>query len=202
MSVSAESAQSGGFFFTASAKLFLTHVKLIKRSSWVNPTLSSFVQSLGKSCIMHSRRVGDLNLLFSASAHLGFTNSGTIPPVAAKRSAISGTWNTNTLMFPGKGEKPLASGLSPPAGVSLSRGSSWLYSTLMVMPLPEASFSLQMPPTASPGKRGTATEFMTKPLAAETPRMAHRLLKGKGLVSWNSSSHFLPSFAHLLIRPC
>lgn len=36
----------------------------------------------------------------SASAHLGFTNSGTMPPVLSKRSAISGTRNTKTLMFP------------------------------------------------------------------------------------------------------
>ena len=40
-----------------------------------------------------------------------------------------------------------------------------------------------MPPTASAGNRGTVTEFITKLRVAETPRIAHRLRKGKGLVS-------------------
>ena len=35
-----------------------------------------------------------------------------------------------------------------------------------------AAVSLQMPPTASAGSRGTVTEFITKLRAAETPRMA------------------------------
>lgn len=36
--------------------------------------------------------------------------------------------------LPGYGEKPLLSATSPPAGVFFSKGSSWLYSTLTVMP--------------------------------------------------------------------
>jgi len=42
---------------------------------------------------------------------------------------------------------------------------------------------LQIPPTASAGSRGTVTEFITKLRVAETPRIAHKLRKGKGLVS-------------------
>ena len=45
------------------------------------------------------------------------------------------------------------------------------------------SLSLQMPPTASAGNRGTVTEFITKLRVAETPRIAHKLRKGNGLVS-------------------
>ena len=37
----------------------------------VKPTETSGVSSFGKSCIMHSRRVGFLNLVFSALAYLG-----------------------------------------------------------------------------------------------------------------------------------
>ena len=40
-----------------------------------------------------------------------------------------------------------------------------------------------MPPTASAGNRGTVTEFITKLRVAETPRIAHKLRKGNGLVS-------------------
>mmetsp|Transcript_98883 Transcript_98883/g.247966 ORF Transcript_98883/g.247966 Transcript_98883/m.247966 type:complete len:290 (+) Transcript_98883:495-1364(+) len=202
MSASAESAQSGGFFLAASAKLFFTHVKHIMRSSCEKPTLSSGPQSRGKSCIMHSNLVGDLNLVLPSSAHLGLTNSGTMPPVVSKQRAIVDSWNTKTLMLPGYGEKPLASGSSPPAGVSFKSGSSWLYSTLMVkLRPPFVSCKVQMPPIASLGSLGTATEFMAKPFFWETPNTAQRLRKGSGLVSWNTSNQSRPSSAHFLGRP-
>mmetsp|Transcript_67601 Transcript_67601/g.207066 ORF Transcript_67601/g.207066 Transcript_67601/m.207066 type:complete len:207 (-) Transcript_67601:999-1619(-) len=101
MSASADNAQSGGFFFAASARLFFTHVKHMIRSNCEKPTLSSGPQSLGNSCIMHSRRVGDLNLVLASSAHLGFTNSGTMPPVDAKQRTMELSPKTSTLMFPG-----------------------------------------------------------------------------------------------------
>mmetsp|Transcript_42377 Transcript_42377/g.119855 ORF Transcript_42377/g.119855 Transcript_42377/m.119855 type:complete len:297 (+) Transcript_42377:460-1350(+) len=201
MSASAESAQSGGLFLTASARLFLTHVKQKLRSSCVNPTLSSGPQSPAKSCISDSRRVADLNLVLESSAHFGFTNSGTMPPVVSKHRTYLGSWKTRTLMLPGYGEKPLSSATSPPVGVDLSKGSSMLYSTLMVVLLPSAPVNLQMPPHASPGMRGTVREFMVKSRRMETPRIAQKLRKGRGLVSWKSSSHLRPSPTHLPATP-
>mmetsp|Transcript_80097 Transcript_80097/g.222995 ORF Transcript_80097/g.222995 Transcript_80097/m.222995 type:complete len:230 (-) Transcript_80097:530-1219(-) len=124
MSASADNAQSGGRFLAASARLFFTHVKHIKRSSCVKPILSCGPHSRGKSCIMHSSRVADLNLFLSASAHFGFTNSGTMPPVVSRERTISGTLNTNILMLPGYGEKPVSSGMSPPSSVDFKRGPS------------------------------------------------------------------------------
>mmetsp|Transcript_64074 Transcript_64074/g.139375 ORF Transcript_64074/g.139375 Transcript_64074/m.139375 type:complete len:213 (+) Transcript_64074:526-1164(+) len=203
MSASADKAQSLGFLILASSRLFFTQVKHMSRSICVKPTFSSAPKRRGKSCIMHSSRVGDLNLLLSASAHFGFTNSGTIPPVFSRHRAISGSLKISTLMFPGYGEKPVASATSPPVGVSFRRASSWLYSTLMVISVPfAASSSLQIPPTASPGSRGTATEFIAKLFFADTPKIAQRPLKGRGFVSWNSSNHSRPSSAHFLGRLC
>mmetsp|Transcript_49342 Transcript_49342/g.138766 ORF Transcript_49342/g.138766 Transcript_49342/m.138766 type:complete len:212 (+) Transcript_49342:315-950(+) len=201
MSASADRAQSGGFFFTASAKLFLTQVKHMSRSSCEKPTLSPTLQSLGNSCIMFSRRVGDLNFVFASSAHLGLTNSGITPPVVSKHRAIPDNLNTKTLMFPGNGEKPVSSATSPPVGVIFNNGSNWLYSTLMVNGSPSPPCNVQMPPMASFGRRGTATEFMTKSFLAETPKMAQRERKGSGFVSWKSRSHSLPSSAHFFGKP-
>ena len=45
--------------------------------------------SLGKSCIMHSSRVGDLNTSLAGVAYSGLTNSGTIPPDAASAGAAA-----------------------------------------------------------------------------------------------------------------
>eukprot|EP00966_Prymnesium_polylepis_P186671 4327175-Prymnesium_polylepis.1 len=49
----------------------------------VKLTAASDGMSHGRSCIMHSRRVGDLKAVRLASAYLGLTNSGTAPPDAS-----------------------------------------------------------------------------------------------------------------------
>mmetsp|Transcript_23078 Transcript_23078/g.46709 ORF Transcript_23078/g.46709 Transcript_23078/m.46709 type:complete len:353 (+) Transcript_23078:357-1415(+) len=187
---SAVPAHSGGRLFralaAASAMLFFTGEKHTRRSSSVKPTLAAGGKSSGKSCIMHSRRVGLLNARLVASAYLGFTNSLTIPPVASSTSTYRSMPNTRQLMFPGKGDVPVAgSATSPPLKLSdaLSIGSSWLYSTLTVTLLPSSWSSLQMAPTASPGVRGTHTELRSSWWVWETPRTAGRARKMMPFVS-------------------
>mmetsp|Transcript_61974 Transcript_61974/g.145774 ORF Transcript_61974/g.145774 Transcript_61974/m.145774 type:complete len:210 (-) Transcript_61974:1227-1856(-) len=68
----------------ASAMLFLTGEKQTKRSNCVKPTLASAGRSSGKSCIMHSRRVGFLKAVLVPSVYLGFTNSFIFPEVASR----------------------------------------------------------------------------------------------------------------------
>mmetsp|Transcript_10883 Transcript_10883/g.19216 ORF Transcript_10883/g.19216 Transcript_10883/m.19216 type:complete len:218 (-) Transcript_10883:1343-1996(-) len=71
-------------FAKASAGLFFIALKHMKRSICVKPTLAFGLctRSLGKSCIMHSRRVGLRNTVLSLSAYFGLTNSGIAPPVS------------------------------------------------------------------------------------------------------------------------
>jgi len=74
----------------ASVGLFLTAENDNQRSICVKPTLLFGVNNFGKSCIMHSRRVGFLNVVFSSSAYFGFTNSGIFPPDCCKISLYVG----------------------------------------------------------------------------------------------------------------
>ena len=69
---------------------------------------------MGKSCIMHSSRVGLLKEERDESAYFGLTNSETEPPVASRTRAYVEAEKTRMLMLPGKGEKPEASATSPP----------------------------------------------------------------------------------------
>ena len=68
----------------ASTILFFNAEKHINLGKVVNPTLSSFIRSLGKSYIIHSNLVGLLNLVFVSSAYFGLTNSGIKPPLFFK----------------------------------------------------------------------------------------------------------------------
>jgi hypothetical protein len=52
--------------------------------------------------------------------------------------------------------------------------------------------SEEIAPTASPGFLGTAKELKSKSFDAEIPKSKGKLLKAKGFVSWNTTSHFLP----------
>mmetsp|Transcript_61974 Transcript_61974/g.145773 ORF Transcript_61974/g.145773 Transcript_61974/m.145773 type:complete len:212 (-) Transcript_61974:585-1220(-) len=111
---------------------------------------------------------------------------------------------TRMLMLPGKGELPVAGSLtSPPANslVVLSSGSSWLYSTLTVTTRPSECESLQMPPTASPGVRGTHTELMSIFLDAETPSTLGSARKMIPLVSWKKTTHLTPEDDHFSTSP-
>lgn len=75
---------------------------------------------------------------------------------------------------PGNGERPLSSGTSPWGKPPLSStGSSWLYSTLMVMAWPSLCDMRAMAPIASFAARGTARLFTSRPCCALTP--AHTL---------------------------
>ena len=67
----------------------------------VNPTRASDGSVLGKSCIMHSRRVGFLNAVRAASLNLGLTNSAITPPVAVSCLSYADSLMTNWLMLPG-----------------------------------------------------------------------------------------------------
>ena len=58
---------------------FLTGEKENQRSNEEKPTATSGVSIFGKSCIMHSRRVGFLKSHLSASLYFGLTNSSTTP---------------------------------------------------------------------------------------------------------------------------
>ena len=83
ISCSSEKAVSGCKFFLSlsqpSFTLFL-HVEKQNHFSYIlNPTFSLLVSNFGNSCIMHSSLVGDLNVVFVASAYLGLTNSGISP---------------------------------------------------------------------------------------------------------------------------
>ena len=103
-------------------------------------------------------------------------------------------------VFPGKMEFPLASTSSFPI-VAFIKGSSWLYSTLMVKDRPSLCLRLQIAPTASPGFLGIAKEFTSKFFVLLTlkwynklitPKRDGRALKHKALVSWKKTTHFLP----------
>ncbi len=80
---------------------------------------------------MHSRRVGFLNVVRSALAYFGLTNSGIEPPVLSSAAPYASSSKINVLTLPGYGEYPLSSAVSPPPPFSLSNASSWLYSTLI-----------------------------------------------------------------------
>mmetsp|Transcript_6840 Transcript_6840/g.24016 ORF Transcript_6840/g.24016 Transcript_6840/m.24016 type:complete len:230 (+) Transcript_6840:1003-1692(+) len=105
---SADPAHSGGkplrAFAAASVKLFFTGEKQSQRSISVKPTFASGGNRSGKSCIMHSNRVGLLKDVLELSAYLGFTNSFTLPPVASSTFLYCAMPNTRQLMLPGKGE--------------------------------------------------------------------------------------------------
>ena len=81
------------------------------------------------------------------------------------QAAYGSSFITSVLTLPGKGEKPDASALSPPAAEVCSSASSWLYSTLITSGRSPSlvGTSLQMAPAASPGERGTVSEFIAKP---------------------------------------
>mmetsp|Transcript_11994 Transcript_11994/g.39400 ORF Transcript_11994/g.39400 Transcript_11994/m.39400 type:complete len:361 (-) Transcript_11994:888-1970(-) len=185
--------------FTASSMLFFTGENENQRSKSVNPTLASGGKSFGRSCIMHSSRVGFLKLFLAASAYFGLTNSGIEPPVAASADAYGCSCRMSVLTLPGYGEKPVPSAVSPP--VDLSSASSWLYSTLMTTSRPPRGISLQMAPAASPGDRGTVKEFIVRPSRAETPSAAGMALKASTLVSWKKTRCVNPSASKRGSRP-
>ena len=56
-----------------------------------------------------------------------------------------------------------------------------------------AQANLQMPPTASPGVRGTQTELAPKSCFFDTPSTAAILRKMRPLVSWKKTSHLTPA---------
>mmetsp|Transcript_11771 Transcript_11771/g.28521 ORF Transcript_11771/g.28521 Transcript_11771/m.28521 type:complete len:241 (-) Transcript_11771:668-1390(-) len=143
---------------------------------------------------MHSRRVGDLKVVLVSSLYFGFTNSFMRPSVDLSTSENDDILNTRMLMLPGKGECPDASATSPPAYCSVERrrGSSWLYSTFTVTWRPSLWVSLQRPPTASPGVRGTHTLFTSMSFRLETPRTEGSARKMIPLVSWKNTTHFTP----------
>mmetsp|Transcript_64569 Transcript_64569/g.158945 ORF Transcript_64569/g.158945 Transcript_64569/m.158945 type:complete len:256 (-) Transcript_64569:1076-1843(-) len=123
---SAVPAHSGGrpleALAAASTRLFLTGEKHSHLSSWVKPTGASGGRRRGKSCIMHSRRVGFLKVVLDASAYFGLTNSFMTPLVLSSVSAYRFAPNTRMLMFPGKGEQPVfGSATSPPLYFSVER---------------------------------------------------------------------------------
>mmetsp|Transcript_127242 Transcript_127242/g.341463 ORF Transcript_127242/g.341463 Transcript_127242/m.341463 type:complete len:209 (-) Transcript_127242:206-832(-) len=154
------------------------------------------------SCIMHSSLVDDLNLVFVWSAYFGFTNSAITPPVRSSVGRYVSMESTREFIFPGNGDHPVESAVSPSGMVVLRKsGSSWLYSTLRVMLEPSVRVSWAMPPMASFGFRGTATEFMAMPVSDDTPRVASTVLTKKALVSWNRTTQRLPSSAKALARP-
>mmetsp|Transcript_5616 Transcript_5616/g.15698 ORF Transcript_5616/g.15698 Transcript_5616/m.15698 type:complete len:255 (+) Transcript_5616:805-1569(+) len=161
----------------------------------------------GKSCIMHSRRVGFLKRLRSASAYLGFTNSGTTPCASPSHVALyEARRKTRLFALPGNGEKPVVGSFTSPSSgemVARSSGSSWLYSTLMVSSSPLASFtSLVMAPAASPAVRGTQMEFMSRSSERETPSAGRMELSTSALVSWKKKSHSTPAASQSLSSPC
>mmetsp|Transcript_23096 Transcript_23096/g.46329 ORF Transcript_23096/g.46329 Transcript_23096/m.46329 type:complete len:237 (-) Transcript_23096:637-1347(-) len=149
---------------------------------------------------MHSRRVGFLKMVFSASLYLGLTNSGTMPFDFSRVAAYSGMEKMRMLRLPGYGEKPEASASSPAYPAAFIRASSWLYSTLQVRVLSLLS-SLQMAPTASPGLRGTVMELTSNSSVTDTPKAAGAAWKTSPLVSWKNMRYLRPSEAHFLARP-
>jgi hypothetical protein len=62
---------------------------------------------------MHSRRVGDLKMVFSEFAYFGLTNSGITPPVLSRLSQYSGILKTRVFVLPGKCEYPSSFLISP-----------------------------------------------------------------------------------------
>jgi hypothetical protein len=65
-------------------------------------------------CIMHSRRVGFLNLVLVGSVYFGFTNSSITPAVSCSTRVYESIAITSWLMFAGYGERPVCgSGTSP-----------------------------------------------------------------------------------------
>mmetsp|Transcript_8365 Transcript_8365/g.18046 ORF Transcript_8365/g.18046 Transcript_8365/m.18046 type:complete len:260 (-) Transcript_8365:995-1774(-) len=158
-----------------SATAFLTGLKQMLASAWVKPTCvdSSAFNTVGNSCIMHSNRVGFLKTVLVLSLYFGLTKSGMTPWVRSKILLYPSNWNTSWLMFPGKGEYPVASSFTSPSlnsSVDRRRGSNWLYSTLTVLSWPVDEFlSLVIPPIAWLAFRGTHNEFIIKPCCCETP---------------------------------
>mmetsp|Transcript_4263 Transcript_4263/g.10135 ORF Transcript_4263/g.10135 Transcript_4263/m.10135 type:complete len:219 (+) Transcript_4263:247-903(+) len=69
-----------------SATAFLTGLKQMLAAAWVNPTCadSSEVNTVGNSCIMHSKRVGFLKTVLLASLYFGLTKSGMTPSVRSR----------------------------------------------------------------------------------------------------------------------
>ena len=75
--------------------------------------------------------------------------------------------------LPGYDDQPSWLLTSPcPSPVALRRGSSWLYSTLIVMQRPSSCLRRAMPPMASLALRGTAKEFTSKSYLLLTPAEA------------------------------
>mmetsp|Transcript_7195 Transcript_7195/g.30649 ORF Transcript_7195/g.30649 Transcript_7195/m.30649 type:complete len:245 (+) Transcript_7195:694-1428(+) len=151
---------------------------------------------------MHSKRVGDLNLVFVSSAYLGLTNSSIEPPVFSSCALYSGSDTMSWLMFPGNGEPPFSSFTSPSGLiVARSKGSSWLYSTFTVILRPSRCASSAMAPMASFALRGTHSELNWKPFSLDTPRAPGTTRNTSELVSWKNTIHFFPAAAHFFRRP-
>mmetsp|Transcript_24926 Transcript_24926/g.53761 ORF Transcript_24926/g.53761 Transcript_24926/m.53761 type:complete len:228 (+) Transcript_24926:574-1257(+) len=108
---------------TPSAVAFFTGEKHSSLAKLVNPTFSASdpLRTVGKSCIMHSSRVGFLNMVFSASLYLGFTNSGMTPFVRWRTCTYDSRLKSNWLMLPGKGEKPVLSSFTSPLSCPVAR---------------------------------------------------------------------------------
>mmetsp|Transcript_9379 Transcript_9379/g.22795 ORF Transcript_9379/g.22795 Transcript_9379/m.22795 type:complete len:220 (-) Transcript_9379:82-741(-) len=69
-----------------SVTAFLTGLKQMLASAWVNPTWvdSLAFRTVGNSCIMHSSRVGFLKTVLVLSLYLGLTKSGMTPWVRSR----------------------------------------------------------------------------------------------------------------------
>mmetsp|Transcript_9985 Transcript_9985/g.16579 ORF Transcript_9985/g.16579 Transcript_9985/m.16579 type:complete len:234 (-) Transcript_9985:364-1065(-) len=173
---------------TPSAVAFLTGEKHRSAEMDVNPTRFALspVKTVGKSCIMHSRRVGFLNVVFLLSLYFGLTNSGMRPSHLFKASRYGSAAKRSPLIFPGKGEKPVFGSLTSPSLCPFARrsGSSWLYSILIVLVSPVSSFvSLQIAPTACLALRGIAMEFIMRFFSTDTPRASGRVWNANPFVS-------------------
>src|SRR5688572_26179402 len=108
----------------------------------------------------------------------------------------------NTLIFPGYGEKPESSGMSPLGLiVERSNGPNWLYSTLIVNDKPSCFESLKIPPRSSPGFRGTDRELTSKSLAPQTSIAAGNARKMSAFVSWKNTTQRIPEETHLSSTP-
>ena len=105
-------------------------------------------------------------------------------------------------MFPGNGLKPSGPATSPSGKPpARRRGSSWLYSTLLVIEVPSARFSRMMPPIARLASRGPVIELATNRFVTLTPIAASSGRKSIAFVSWKKTSHFDPCFCHFAAVP-
>mmetsp|Transcript_7499 Transcript_7499/g.14836 ORF Transcript_7499/g.14836 Transcript_7499/m.14836 type:complete len:218 (-) Transcript_7499:626-1279(-) len=152
---------------------------------------------------MHSSLVGFLNLVLASSAYLGLTNSPMTPLVLSRFTLYSASLKSSWLMFPGYGDQPVFLSFTSPALLTVARrrGSSWLYSTLMVMLSPEEEVRSHTAPTACLALRGMAREFMTRSSSMLTPKKAARVWKPRPLVSWKKTAYSKPMSSHFFGRP-